>query len=326
MFGPPPSNRFYLQLYMVDTSNSSAASLRDVERHRSNERAHAAYKSSRAARIVWREHEKRIVAAEMGQLMRRDPRCRPLRAVLQAQQVLPASRRRAIQSWAQLRPQLEAYLHESNDPQPALDLLDPAAAHTAVLPGPQSLVQDDTCVPAAVQTEPRAAESVETTAARVIGKPLRARIDAALTGLLGRALEAGAKAALAQLDGSMPAADAASPEQYEAVSQVEPQLASAGPRKLQVLVAGLFPLRRAELVEELSHAVELTFWHTDLPRGRLADMISKADVAIAMTDFADTQTIAQMTASSPQYVAHPGGVERLKARILALAQAEPRPV
>lgn len=324
------SNRFHNWLHMVDTFDSSAASVLDIEHHRlSNLASIGAHKPGRAARVVWREHEKRIVASEMGQLMRRDPRCRPLRALLQAQQVLPANRRRAIQSWAQMRPQLEAYLHETADPRLSREPPAPARGAALSLPVAQApaAAEDERRAPVSaplMQVDSGAAARRLVTSASVIGKQLRARVDGALVELLGRAFEAGAKAALAQLADPLHATASAPADGHDIVAQPEPQAASTSPQKLQVLVAGLYPSRRAELIEELSHAVRLTFWHTDLPRGQLADMIGKSDIAIAMTDFADTQTIAQMSTSGSQYVAHPGGVERLKARILSLAQAEPR--
>lgn len=325
------SSFFHIRLRMVETLDSSSASMLDIEHHgTSNLPSLSAHKPGRAARVVWRDHEKRTVAAEMRQVMRRDPRCRPLRALLQAQQVLPESRRRAIQSWAQLRPQLQAYLHETHeraDAQLSLESLTPSFADAVAAPGPQA-VSDDArrvCVPAAkAQVEPVAVAAARAALPTVIGRQLHARVNGALIGLLGRAFEAGAKAALAQIADPLRATESAVAEPHDTVARSAPQAASTDPQKLRVLVAGLFPSRRAEIAEELSHAVQLTFWHTDLPRGQLAELIDSSDIVIAMTDFADTQTIAQMSASRAQYVAHPGGVERLKARILALAHADPR--
>lgn len=227
---------------MVDTFDSSSASMLDVGHPGSSSLASVgAHKSERAARVVWREHEKRIVAAEMRQLMRRDPRCRPLRALLQAQQVLPASRRRAIQSWAQLRPQLESYLHEPTDPQLSLDSPTLTGTDSPPAPSLQAVTEDalrSPVWPAAIQSQSGAAARAQAALPSAIGEQLRARVDGALVGLLGRAFEAGAKAALARLAGPQHATAADRPN---AVAPPAVQADSADPQKLQVLVAGLFP-------------------------------------------------------------------------------------
>lgn len=61
-------------------------------------------------RVFWTQQEKQAVADEMHRLLESDPLQSKLQAVLKAQQVLPAERRRVVPAWTTVQEQIEPHL------------------------------------------------------------------------------------------------------------------------------------------------------------------------------------------------------------------------
>ena len=295
------------------------------------------------SRIFWKIDEKRAVAAEMARLLVQDPRASKLQAVLKAQQVLPAERRRQILAWPMVREQIEPYLPapadlagEAADDEGASD----AAAESpdaAGLPADEPQPDRDASSAATADrpAQPDAGGAAEPGADAAAGASpdlLASRLagliaeQARVTAQIGtQALEQALLAALARpalqerLAAVLVGALGQALHALQAVpAAAEPEAAAVapppGPRP-KVLVAGLEPTEANALTEAFGDKLNLRYWRPSESKDQLRSLARVCAVAVVMVEAVDAEVESLLKSMHLRLIRHSGNVARLKQKL-----------
>ena len=290
-------------------------------------------------RVFWTQLEKQAVADEMHRLLESDPLQSKLQAVLKAQQVLPAERRRVVPAWTTVQEQIEPHLKIARaNAQAASRHAEREAAVAAAGPAdgvPQEAMRVDAArgsLPAGQQpvdaAVPRGAAPGEAPAAASLAALLAQQLDAltqvgakmlgdAIVGALSdpavesRLIElmqaAWMRAALASSAAGIPGGAHGLARPGSAL-----QPAAAKPK---VLVAGLPPAQANELSEEFAQTLDIRHWRTTETAEQLRSQARHCAVAVAMVDAVDPATEALLRSMQLRYIRQTGGLDRLKDRL-----------
>ena len=293
-------------------------------------------------RVFWTQQEKQAVADEMHRLLESDPLQSKLQAVLKAQQVLPAERRRVVPAWTTVQEQIEPHLKIARaNAQAAIRQAErEAAAAAAPTDGvPQEAMRVDAArgsLPAGQL--PAGQEPVDAAVSR--GAAPGSVPTASLATLLAQQLDAltqvGAKMLGDAIVGALsdPAVESRLIELTQAAwmraalagsaagmpggahglarptSALQPAAA-----KPKVLVAGLPPAQANELSEEFAQTLDIRHWRTTETAEQLRSQARHCAVAVAMVDAVDPATEALLRSMQLRYIRHTGGLDRLKDRL-----------
>lgn len=298
-------------------------------------------------RVFWTQQEKQAVADEMHRLLESDPLQSKLQAVLKAQQVLPAERRRVVPAWTTVQEQIEPHLkiaranaqaasrqaeREAAAAAPTIDVprdaeridsadaplsngqpsIDAAVSRGAASSGAGHSGAGHGAAPAAGSLAGLLAQQLETLTqmgAKMLGDAIVAALsDPAIESRLIELMQAAwTRAAVAGGAAGLPSG-------AHGLARPNGALQSAA-AKPKVLVAGLLPAQANELSEEFAQTLDIRHWRTTETAEQLRSQARHCAVAVAMVDAVDAATEALLRSMQLRYIRHTGGLDRLKDRL-----------